>query len=231
MNDVDLARRGLHTRDADEMVVWDGVAGHHLGLGHAHVSFTKGFRKTSDVECTELHRHGILHGMILNYDNIVVATKAWNRLFAVADWATSRDKQAIPVEPRPTWGQLLKQLACTAAARKALDEWCPCTLHPGDPGFEDHEAFRSTAAYLTVWQRKNYGAMAAHIPNVLAEQTQSATAGMVRSVMQFHDLREFSIGGIQSQTPAACEVTAMLASAFHARTPSELGGSTKLAVL
>lgn len=61
VNDVDASRRrGLHARDPDEMVAWDSVVGHHLGLAHAHASFTKtftnmrhmgshGYRFTSDV--------------------------------------------------------------------------------------------------------------------------------------------------------------------------------------
>lgn len=36
------------------------------------------------------------------FDNEVVATKVWNRLFAVADWPDARQRQAEPVEPAPT---------------------------------------------------------------------------------------------------------------------------------
>jgi hypothetical protein len=39
---------------------------------------------------------------LVNFDNDIVATKAWNRLFAVADWAASRQKRAIPPDPKPT---------------------------------------------------------------------------------------------------------------------------------
>jgi hypothetical protein len=46
VNDVDHGeRRGLHARDADEMGAWDSVVGHHMGLTHAHLSFTKPFRR------------------------------------------------------------------------------------------------------------------------------------------------------------------------------------------
>lgn len=31
-------------------------------------------------------RHGIMHGMVTNFDNEVVASKAWCMLFAVCDW-------------------------------------------------------------------------------------------------------------------------------------------------
>jgi hypothetical protein len=52
----------------------------------------KRFSKTSNEEVFELYRNGIVHGVLLNFNNAVVASKAWNRLFAVADWATSREK-------------------------------------------------------------------------------------------------------------------------------------------
>lgn len=46
-NDLDTAtRQGLHARPMEDMVAWDSVVGHHLGLSHAHQSFVKGFYKT-----------------------------------------------------------------------------------------------------------------------------------------------------------------------------------------
>ena len=85
VNDVENRRKGLHARAADEMAGWDSVVGHHLGLSHAHHSFIKGTGATTEEEVFELHRHGIIHGTIVHYDNPIVATKAWNRLFAVVD--------------------------------------------------------------------------------------------------------------------------------------------------
>lgn len=98
VNDLDpQRRRGLHAREADELQAWDTVVGYHLGLAHAHQTFTKSTKKTSDSPIVELHRNGIVHGTLLNYDNKIVATKAWNRLFAVADWAASIEKREAEV--------------------------------------------------------------------------------------------------------------------------------------
>jgi hypothetical protein len=37
VNDIDQQqRRGLHTRTPEEMVAWDSVVGHHMGLTNAH---------------------------------------------------------------------------------------------------------------------------------------------------------------------------------------------------
>jgi hypothetical protein len=34
--------------------------------------------KTSLDDVTEVRRHGIVHGSLINYDNAIVATKRWN---------------------------------------------------------------------------------------------------------------------------------------------------------
>ncbi|MBK9343935.1 MAG: hypothetical protein IPN07_13140 [Dehalococcoidia bacterium] len=81
-------RQGLHSRQPGEMAAWDSVVGHHMGLTHAMATFTKTIKKRVGDEVFELHRHGIMHGSVVRFDNVVVATKAWNMLFAVADWAT-----------------------------------------------------------------------------------------------------------------------------------------------
>lgn len=138
VNDVETdPRRGLYARDDDEMAAWNSVVGHHQGLARAHRTFTKTFKKTSDEEVRELYRNGIVHGMLTNFNNEVVATKAWNRLFAVADWALSREKQAIPPEPQPSLRQLLGQIAENQRTQRVLDAWQPRILTPDDPGFED----------------------------------------------------------------------------------------------
>ena len=89
VNDVDKTlRKGLHARDSAEMNPWDSVVGHHMGLARVHRKvFTKPFRKSSDARVENVFRHGILHGLLTNFNNEVVATKCWNLLFALDDWA------------------------------------------------------------------------------------------------------------------------------------------------
>ena len=133
VNDVDASRRrGLHARDPDEMVAWDSVVGHHLGLTHAHASFTKTFRKTSTDEVRELHRHGIVHGMLVNYDNEYVGAKAWNRLGAVRDWATSMRKAAGPPKRQPSFMETIRRIDHNRRKREALDAWAPIEVSAGD---------------------------------------------------------------------------------------------------
>lgn len=163
VNDLDTAtRQGLHARSAEEMVAWDSAAGHHLGLGHAHQTFTKGFYKTDATEVHELFRNGIMHGTLVNFDNDVVATKAWNRLFAVADWADARERQARPVEAKPTlresigrWNDIQKQKA-------RLEEWEPYDYELGASAERPSEVASACADFLERWQKKQWGPAGAH---------------------------------------------------------------------
>jgi hypothetical protein len=181
VNDIDASqRRGLHARDPSEMAAWDSVVGHHLGLSHAHGVFTRSTFKTSEEPLFELQRNGIIHGTLVNYDNVIVATKAWNRLFAVADWARSLEKEKVEPEPPPTWRGIFSQMAKNAEAQRALDEWRPFTLTADDPAFAENEVVQSARTYLEAWKAKNYGAMATLITPMLGAETPSKRAGVVR---------------------------------------------------
>jgi hypothetical protein len=207
VNDLDPARRrGLHTREADELAAWDTVVGHHMGLTNAHKTFTKGTYKTSSDPLYELQRHGIIHGMLVEYDNVIVATKAWNRLFAVADWATSLERRARPAEPESTWGQIFKQINKNEAAKKALAEWRPRKLTPADADFAHEEVCIRAKQYLDAWKRNNYGAMAALISPKLGEETPNATARVVRQEFELWSLDDYAIRAADFEAAAVCEL-------------------------
>lgn len=163
VNDLDTAtRQGLHTRAAEDMVAWDSVAGHHLGLSHAHQSFLKGFYKTDTTEVTELFRNGITHGTLVNFDNDVVATKAWNRLFAVADWADSRERQAKPVEPTPTLRESLRRWKDVQDQKARIEEWQPYEYEPDPAAEEQPEVARTCGDILEKWEKRQWGPVGAH---------------------------------------------------------------------
>jgi hypothetical protein len=211
VNDVEVSqRRGLHARTADEMVAWDSVVGHHLGLSHAHGVFTKSTFKTSEEPLYELQRNGIVHGTLVNFDNPVVATKAWNRLFAVADWARSLEREKKEPEPPTPFRTLLRQLAETAEARRALDEWQPCVLASTDSEFATNAVVTSTRRYLEAWQSRNYGTMAGAIPSKLAEETPGKTAGRVREEYRSFELLSFEIREARFVAAAVCEMEVVL---------------------
>jgi hypothetical protein len=207
VNDVDASqRRGLHARDPSEMTAWDSVVGHHLGLSHAHSVFTKSTFKTFEEPVFDLQRNGIIHGTLVNYDNVIVATKAWNRLFAVADWARSVEKEKIEPEPPPTWRGIFSQIAENAKAQRALDEWRPSTLTADDPAFAENEVVQRARTYLEAWKSKNYGAMASLITPILGAETLGKTAGMVREECAEFELVAYAITRADFEAAAVCEL-------------------------
>lgn len=218
VNDFETdSRRGLHAREDGEMGAWNSVVGHHQGLARAHRTFTKPFKKTSDEEVHDLYRNGIVHGMLTNFNNVVVATKAWNRLFAVGDWALSREKQAAPSEPRLSLRELFSQIAENQRTRRALDAWHPRTLTPDHPGFEDEPIHGVATEVLEAWKAKNYGRMATRLASLAREGTPGKSAGRVRSEYMLVELEDFRIVRLDFRAPVICEIDSELT----------IGGETK----
>jgi hypothetical protein len=199
-------RRGLHARDESEMKAWDSIVSHHLGLANAHRTFTKRFSKTSSEEVFELYRNGIVHGVLVNFNNDVVASKAWNRLFAVCDWATSRREQAIVPEPDPSWGDLLAKASATQEMKRALDEWMPRVLTEGDEEFLDHPTHTLSVEFLSAWRRQNFGGMGELLAAMIQEESPAKTAGMVRAQYEDRRLERFRIQEIHLTSPVAARV-------------------------
>jgi hypothetical protein len=210
VNDVDAQeRRGLHARGGEEMEPWDRAAGHHLGLGHAHSTFTKTFRKISEVEVRELYRNGIVHGMLTNFDNDIVATKAWNRLFAVGDWATGRKQEAVPVESKPTWKELFRGLAENDRVKKAIDAFEPRTVtDPTEMAAEP--LYAGVHEFLDAWRTENYGEMARHLTKFSSGASHPKTAGLVRDQYSHAELEEFVVTELDFQAIASCDVDVQL---------------------
>ncbi len=207
VNDLEPGeRKGLHAKEASELGAWDSVVGHHLGLTHAHETFKKSFRKVVTDEVTELYRNGIVHGMVVNYDNDVVATKAWNRLFAVADWATSRQKQAQPVTAKKSMRETLEDLARMREARESLDRWEPSIIQADAPDFELDNVVSAARQYLDAWKGRNYGHMASFLSPLVSAETVAGTAGDVRREMAGHALADYEFQRVDNPAAAVANV-------------------------
>ncbi len=150
-------RRGLHAREPDEMVAWDNVVGHHLGLTNALGPFRQTFKKRHDSEVFELHRNGIVHGAITNFDNEIVATKAWNMLVAVLDWARATEEAEKPVEPTPTFRESMQSLARHAERNRHRDAFESRVVAADSSGFDVEPVVERTREFLRLWQNRNYG--------------------------------------------------------------------------
>ena len=197
-------RRNLSSRDPDTMTAWDSVVGHHLGLTNALKAYRKTTRKRVDDEVYELHRHGIVHGSITRFDNVVVATKAWNMLFAVADWAAATEKASQPEAPKPTLRETLQQMGDTARIKKMLDAWNPTSLSDSDAGFEDHEIHSLTVEFLASWRTRNFGALARFPTRQFGnrETTPGKMAGQLRDDFDGFVLSDFRVTEVENTAPA-----------------------------
>lgn len=213
VNDFQPAvRQGLHARDPDEMTAWDSVTGHHLGLTNIlKNTFLQNIKKRRDQEVFEVHRHGIVHGSVVNYDNVIVATKAWNMLFAVQDWARATQKAHEPRDELPTtwpevkaqWSGIFDQLRANRQDREKLAAWSASTLHEGDDGFIDHPITEQTVDFLEAWVSTNFGRMGSYASRMLGpSRNDNAWAGEARERFSPFQLADFEISEIENSAYA-----------------------------
>ncbi|PXX61796.1 hypothetical protein DFR70_108354 [Nocardia tenerifensis] len=202
-------RKGLVSRDPEGMTVWDSIVGHHLGLTHVLKTFGKTFKKRIDHEVFDLFRHGIVHGSVVNFNNVVVATKAWNMLFAVADWSVATAKASKPVESKPSWGEVLSALERQKRYRQYKDDFQPSQIAAGDSGFDTDELVARTTQFLDAWQ---HGRWALVVPFMQPEgrgvSGRKAGAFQARELYQRYNLSSFQICTVSYTQASSAEVVA-----------------------
>ena len=195
-------RKGLASREPDDMVAWDSVVGHHMGLTNALNKFTKTVKKRADAEVFDIYRHGIIHGSIVRFDNVIVATKAWNMLFALADWAEATRRSSIPAPRNPTIRETLRQLAENRRVRRELDAWTRTSYTCEDDEFRNHELLHLTNSFLEAWRNSNFGALAALASYRVGKQkSKSRLAGELREVFDCCHLTEFEVDELEHRAP------------------------------
>ncbi len=199
VNDVEPAnRRGLHVRDPEEMVAWDSLVGHHKGLSAVMPVFLKSCKRRRDEEVFELHRHGIVHGTILNYNNQVVATKAWNMLSAVIDWADAKKKAAEPPEPKPTWRTTWDLLVERAERERYRKDFKPWKMAVDNSLFAGLEIVQTATTFLTSWQAGRWGLVAEALPSIGLEPKSSLgkQAAQAKRIYEHTRLVDFQINNV-----------------------------------
>ena len=91
VNDFETDRRkGLAAREANEMVAWDSVTGHHMGLTNALKPFLQTIKNTDTSRRTPTGR-GVDHG------------QRATRLSITAIWSSAHTTAAEPRSPSPEW--------------------------------------------------------------------------------------------------------------------------------
>lgn len=206
VNDMDPARRkGLHAYEPEDIDPWDSVVGHHMGLAATQSTFRKTFKAHNDDPVHELYRNGIVHGMLTNYDNVVVATKAWNRLFAVSDWAQSLLDlaQEATKPPPPTIRESLRSLAASQERHQLLVAFVPAHLSAGDPRLAQHGAHAATVEFLKTWTLCQWGPMASLMVRQLGK---AVTPAQVKADYSGEKLDDYRIDEVVEQSAAISHV-------------------------
>lgn len=212
-------RKGLHAREAGELRSEDCVATVWDGLPSVQKTFTKSFFAREDRPVYEVHRNGIMHGMITDYDNDVVASKAWCMLFAVGDWVDSVTRAQKEGEGnRQSLVETLRHLSemheRNAESDIRLKAWKKHQVDLEHPSSPDDEVLRSCNGFLEAWRAKNYGALGSFFPNIV-DMTSGKLAGQARELYSPHPIEEYEIEEIDR--PAAAVALARVRIRFQSR--------------
>lgn len=213
-------RKGLHAREAEELHSNDCVATVWDGLPSVQKTFTRSISAREDKPVYEVYRNGIMHGMITDYDNDVVASKAWCMLFAVGDWVDSVTRDQKEDEGnRQSLGETLRYLS-EIRERNAendikLNAWKKHQVNLEHPISPDDEVLRSCNDFLATWKAKNYGALGSFFPNTVG-MTPGKLAGQARELYSPHPIEEYEIEEIDR--PAAAIALARINLRFQNKT-------------
>jgi hypothetical protein len=217
--------------DKVDLRAWDCITSHEKGLNALKKIIFKSRTTTTTEEITIPYRHGILHGMDLNYANKTVAAKTWAILFAVRDWAIKAEGKEL-TEPLPTtktsWSELLQKIKQHNDWKKSfeqqLENWKPRVIEPGKdiPKNGEIEDFgegtpeKKLVEFLVYWQKKNYGRMANCIWSFL-QDSEKKMAGRVREVYGYHFLKHFELLEIIDEAPSITEIRVLLNYEFNGK--------------
>lgn len=179
VNEFEKVHRGAHARTPEELSQYDSAISHHKGIASVQSVFLKPMSVTIEEPVYEVHRHGIMHGVVINFDNEVVATKAWNLLLGFMDWATAKMKAEKPKEPQMTLRQSMQRLSRTRKSISLSQQFKPYTITAREEGFKSDPVVELAVSYYEAWQSKNYGKMS----NLLAAMNKSGREkGMPKTV-------------------------------------------------
>lgn len=217
VNDVAKKNRGFFAEGIElELEAWNSISAHSEGLGKLVNVLQSTRKKTSTEEITIPYRHGILHGLDVNYDNKLIAAKSWAALFSIRDWALAIKHDRKPEENEDfSWTDLKKQLQKNKETRSALDTWEPRkpeeiqeVIETGDySSYEEGTPEFKVWEFMEAWEEKNYGAMYDVLPtNIKKLLKRSSAAGEMRRKFDGHELIDFQILEIDEFAPASCKI-------------------------
>ena len=217
VNDIDKHdRHGLHTRKPEDVLTNDRVSTVWEGLPSAVSVFNKSIHKRIDEPIYDVYRHGIMHGMLTNFDNDIVASKAWCMLFAVADWADSKAMLSSKQGESPIFLDALKKLASIKKGNeetdRMLDMWVAHEVDLENPANKhDKLVIETCNSFFEAWKKGNYGKLAEFFPENPAN-TLRKQAGIARKYYSSYPIVSFEILNIDRCAAAIAQIKVKLTS-------------------
>lgn len=206
VNEFENTHRGAHTRTPEELSQYDSAISHHKGIASVQNIFLKSMSVTIEDPIYEVYRHGIMHGVAINFDNETVAAKAWNLLLGFMDWATAKLKAEKPKEPTPTIRESLKRLAETRRNSELLEKWKPFKLSPKDASFTSDDVYIVCNEFYDAWRSCNYGKMSNLLSSMNRSGREKLMPKLVRDEYSDHKLVDFELLAIDHYAAAGTDV-------------------------
>lgn len=224
----DIEDKGFFASGID-LTIWDTIAAHSTGLNKLTAIFGKSRKKTTTDAIDLPYRNGILHGRDLNYDNKLVAAKAWAALFALADWARaakSKKGQDIKEFRPPTFKESIQSLTESIETmqniekqKQLLNEWKPRALEIGvdipakgnSSEYSDNSPEKTLIEFFDFLQNKNYGKVALLTTKLVrSKDSISKRAGRMRDIFSGKNLFDYQIEAIRDEAAAISEIDTKL---------------------
>lgn len=201
VNEFESKHKGFHARKSTDFSAWDSIISHHKGIERIHNKiYSKSVSKTKAEAVYDLYRHGIMHGTIINYDNIIVATKAWNLLFSVLDWAKAKEQADKPQDPGLSIDEFVKREAHRERGDKIRADYAPYSLKSNDEEFNIHIAAIACMQFLDYWLKNNYGGMSKYLTNLFKSDSNNLPK-KIREEYQDYTLDSYEMLELESTAP------------------------------
>lgn len=211
VSDLDRGRRqGLHAKAPEAMIAWDDVVGMEQGMASALRIYSTPIGSLRTGPTTNLYRHGIVHGMIADFNNPTIAAKAWNLLAAVIQWRKAEERAQQKPETPPTWVLLAKKLADLKETKKKLAGWTARSWIVSDgPLPENDPLVIAVRELFDGWRDKKWGLLANRILEVPTRTSMSSFAGEMRERFAAQ-IDDWQLESFELIAPYAADVTCRL---------------------
>lgn len=213
VNEVLKKNQGLFAQNID-LVIDGSIVGHESGLPTLVKILSKSRKQTKTDEISMPYRNGIMHGMDLGYDNVLVATKALALLFSVGEWIRQYQKLMQPSRSQKIGsGQTLVDYnefkKCLDYQKQLIAAWFPRSFDAVEFASyipEQGSPEQRVCEFFEYYRKGNYGKMAGILSD-LSNPSVGKEAGYVRDLLGNIKCIDYLLTGVDDKAPAVSEVS------------------------